>query len=200
MSVREAVAATAAVLIVDHGLDFESAKRKAAAQHGLDRRERDAWPDNLEVEDAVREHLSLFYADTAADTLTQLRQLACQWMQRLAEFQPHLTGAVWRGVASEHSPVLIDLYCDDPTAPEIHLMNLGVPTEGGEREGARGESVPMLRLDVSCRGLGQVPVVMTVWPVDALRGALLPDRRGQPWRGALRAVQQLLETETPDGK
>jgi hypothetical protein len=34
-------------------------------------------------------------------------------MERLAEFRPHLGGAVWRGTATRQSAVHIDLYCDD---------------------------------------------------------------------------------------
>ena len=47
-------------------------------------------------------------------------------MQRLAEFRPHLSGAVWRGTATRLSAVHIDLYCDDPKAAEIALINLGI--------------------------------------------------------------------------
>jgi hypothetical protein len=66
------------------------------------------------VEDEVREHIALFCADTQPAELRALRELAAGWMGRLAAFRPHLYGAVWRGTATRLSPVLIDLFCDDP--------------------------------------------------------------------------------------
>jgi exodeoxyribonuclease-3 len=39
-----------------------------------------------------------------------------RWMARLADFRPHLSGAVWRGTATRLSDVHLDLYCDDSKA------------------------------------------------------------------------------------
>ena len=37
--------------------------------------------------------------------LAALRELALQWMHRVAEFRPHLSGAVWRGTATRLSDI-----------------------------------------------------------------------------------------------
>ena len=52
-------------------------------------------------------------------------------MERLAEFRPHLAGAVWRGTATRLSAMHIDLYCDDPKAAEIALINQRVHYDAG---------------------------------------------------------------------
>ena len=52
------------------------------------------------VEAEVRAYIDLFCADTQPAELAALREVAVGWMQRLAEFRPHLTGAVWRGTAT----------------------------------------------------------------------------------------------------
>ena len=122
MSTTEAITATAARLVVEEGMEYAAAKRKAARDFGS----RPALPSNEQLEDAVREHIELFCAETQPAELRALREVAVVWMQRLAEFRPHLSGAAWRGTATRLSAVLLDLYCDDPKAAEIALVNAGV--------------------------------------------------------------------------
>lgn len=197
MSSTEEIAASAATWIVEHGLDYASACRKAAEHLGLSGRRGLTMPDHLEVEDAVREHLALFFADTQPQALRALRELAAAWMTRLQDFQPHVGGAVWRGTAGAHSPILLDLYTDDPTGPEMALINQGVPFETGQRTGRGKEPVPVIGLEVPCQPLQErVPIEISVWPTDDLRGALKPDARGQRWRGTLAELQNLLKVDT----
>ncbi|MFX8110555.1 hypothetical protein ABTK99_19830, partial [Acinetobacter baumannii] len=80
----------------------------------------------------VREHIAIFHADTQPAELRALRELAAQWMDRLAEFRPHLTGAVWRGTATRLSNVHLQLYCDDSKAAEIALLNRGLSFDVAE--------------------------------------------------------------------
>jgi hypothetical protein len=95
-AVQQAIAAEAARLIVDGGMEYGPAKHKAALALGLRRAE---MPSNEHIEDAVFEHLALFCADTQPAELAALRGLARSWMLRLAAFRPYLAGAVWRGTA-----------------------------------------------------------------------------------------------------
>ena len=115
------IAAAAARLVVDEGMEYAGAKRKA--QRALGRHAgRIELPSNEQVEDQVRDYLSLFCADTQPAELHALRTLALIWMERLAEFRPHLTGAVWRGTATRLSAIHLDLYCDDTKSTEITLI------------------------------------------------------------------------------
>lgn len=191
MSDTAEIAAAAARLIVDEGMDWGPAKQRAARDLGAPRA---ALPGNDEVEDAVREHIAIFHADTQPAELRALRELAAQWMARLAEFRPHLTGAVWRGTATRLSNVHLQLYCDDSKAAEIALLNRGLNFDVAETTAGRGRTVGMLILDAPCPALGErVTLCLTILDFDDLRGALKPDARGQTERGDLAALQTLLE-------
>lgn len=195
MSDTEEIAAAAARLIVDEGMDWGPAKQRAARDLGLPRSA--ALPGNDEVEDAVREHIAIFHADTQPAELRALRELAAVWMARLADFRPHLTGAVWRGTATRLSNVHLQLYCDDSKTAEIELLNRGLSFDVAETSAGRGRGRPvdMLILDAPCPALGeQVTLCLSILDFDDLRGALKPDARGLTERGDLAALQTLLDT------
>jgi hypothetical protein len=198
----EEIAAAAARLVVESGLEYGAAKAKAV--RGLARRggvARAQMPSNEQVEDAVREYVDLFCADTQPAELAALREVAAQWMKRLADFRPHLGGAVWRGTATRLSAVQIDLYCDDAKAAEIALLNLGIEydvqaLEGGGAPG-RGPT-DVLTVSSPSRALGEpVTVHLFVRDHDELRGALKPDARGRSWRGDLAALRALMSESSP---
>jgi len=189
----ETLAQAAARLIVDDGLEYGAAKRKAARE--FERRgggRRTELPSNEAIEDEVREYLALFQADTQPTELATLRQFAAQWMQRLAEFRPHLTGAVWRGTATRRSVIQIELYCDDPKAAEIGLLDRRIRFEpAGQADGP-----DLLRIEAPCPELGEsVSLVLQVLDRDDLRGSLKPDARGRTWRGDLAALHRLMQAE-----
>lgn len=193
MNVTAEIAVAAARLVVEEGLEYAAAKRKAAGE--LQRRgsARAELPANEAVEDQVREHLALFHADDQPGELRALRELARQWMRRLADFRPHLAGAVWRGTATRRSAVLLDLYCDDPKAAEIALLDAGVRYDTETRSRSLGEPVQLLVVQAPSRELGaHVPVVLALHDHDDQRGALRPDARGRSWRGDLAALERLL--------
>jgi hypothetical protein len=192
---QQEVAQTAARMIVEDGLDYASARRKALQEHGDGRRLRDA-PSNEVIEDEVRAHIAIFHADTQPVELRALREAALRWMLRLAEFRPHLGGAVWRGTATRQSIVRIDLYCEDAKAPELAFLNRGVDYETVSEPLGRGEHSLVLVVDERNADLGDwVTIHFNVLDLDDLRGALKPDARGQTWRGDAAALQRLLEGE-----
>jgi hypothetical protein len=187
------IAQAAARLVVDEGMEYASAKRKAQRQLGRHGGRQGELPSNELVEDQVREHLALFCADTQPAELRALRRLALVWMDRLAEFRPYLGGAVWRGTATRLSAVHIDLYCDDAKSAEIALINQRVDYDVGSRPDARGGQVDVLSIAARCPELGEsVTLFLTVLDHDDLRGALKPDARGRSWRGDAAALRQLL--------
>ena len=184
------IAHAAARIVVEEGLEYGPAKRRAAKQLGLSTRD---LPDNNELEAAVEEYLSVFCADTQPTELLALRRLAVVWMERLAEFRPHLTGAVWRGTATRLNDIHLQLYCDDPKSAEITLLNKGVDYDVGSVPGPRGETVDRLSLTVRCSDLNEaIGLHLTILDRDDLRGALKPDARGRTERGDLPALQKLL--------
>ena len=182
------IAAAAARLVVEEGLDYGAAKRRAVKELGAPARA--ALPDNDAVQEQVRAYLALFRADTQPAELLALRELALAWMQRLAEFRPHLTGAVWNGTATRLSDVYLQLFCDDPKSAEIALINQGVAFEARQVRGFRGEMVDALSFSVFCSGLGEhVGVHLMIHDHDDVRGALKPAADGRPARGNEQALR-----------
>ncbi len=186
------IANAAARLVVEEGLDWGSAKRRAVRDLGLPART--ALPDNDQVEDAVREYIALFCADTQPGELLALRRLALVWMERLAAFRPHLTGAVWHGTATRLSDIYLQLFCDDCKSAEIALIDHHVDYEPRTVTGFHGESVEALTLGAMCPELQtMVGVHLLVYDLDDLRGALRPDSRGRLPRGDIAAVRRLVQ-------
>ena len=190
-TLKSEIAATAAALVVEEGLEYGPAKRRALKQMALPART--ALPDNGEMEDAVREYIELFCADTQPVELAALRELALVWMQRMALFRPYLAGAVWHGTATRLSDIYIQLFCDDPKSAEIALIEHNVDYEPRSVTGFTGGSVEALSLSSLCRPLNEnIGVHLMVYDHDDLRGALRPDAKGRAPRGDMAAVQKLL--------
>lgn len=188
------IAASAARLVVEEGLEYGPAKRRAARDLGKRSTRRSELPGNNEVEDEVRAYLTLFCADTQPFELQALRSVAALWMQRMAEFRPLLSGAVWRGTATRLNNVHLQLYCDDSKAAELALIDQGVDYEVGSLQGPRAQPLDVLSVASPSRELGElVTVHMTVLDFDDVRGALKPDAGGRSERGDLAALRALME-------
>ena len=190
-SLKAEIAASAARLIVDEGLDYGPAKHRAIKLMGLPGRT--ALPGNDEIEDAVVDYLALFCADTQPRELLALRELAVVWMTRMASFRPHLSGAVWHGTATRLSDIYIQLFCDDCKSAEIFLIDHQVRYVPRTVSGFWGDAVPTLSVHAFCHGLNEeVGVHLLIHDHDDLRGALKPDGKGRPPRGDLAAVRALM--------
>lgn len=189
------IAAAAARLVVEEGMEYGPAKQRAARTLGKHSTRAVDMPDNTTLEDEVRAYLALFCADTQPAELAALREVAAHWMERLAEFRPHLTGAVWRGTATRLSSVHLQLFCDDPKSAEIAMLNRGIDFDIGSIQGPRGVPVDLLSVSSPSRALGEaVTVFLTVLDHDDLRGGLKPDASGQTQRGDLMALRRLMDT------
>lgn len=187
------IAAIAARLVVDEGMEYGPAKRRALKSLRAAQTRRVELPDNHLLEDQVRDYIALFCADTQPRELAALREVAALWMERLAEFRPHLTGAVWRGTATKLSNVHLQLYCDDSKAAEIALINQRVEYEVGSVTTQRGNHIDVLSLSSFSSALGEwVTVHLSVLDFDDLRGALKPDAKGEAERGDLQALKKLI--------
>jgi hypothetical protein len=193
-TLKSEIAATAAALVVEEGLEYGPAKRRAVKQMGLPARAE--LPDNSEIEDAVMEYIAVFCADSQPAELAALRELALVWMQRMAGFRPHLAGAVWHGTATRLSDIYIQLFCDDPKSAEIALIEHNVDYEPRTVTGFTGGKVEALSLSSLCKPLSEnIGVHFMVYDHDDLRGALKPDDKGRKPRGDLAAVEKLIAKE-----
>ena len=189
-SLKDEISAVAARIVVEEGLDFGSAKRRAIKQMGLIARS--AVPSNEELERAVEDYIAVFCAETQATELHALRLIALEWMDRLAPFRPHVAGAVWHGSATRNSDIFLQLFCGDAKEAELGLIDRGVRYEVRSVPGFQGERVDALSVHVWSPALQEhIGLHLLVYDLDDIRGALQPDARGRRPRGdanALRAV------------
>jgi hypothetical protein len=193
---KQEIAAAAARMVVEEGLEYGPAKRRAVKQLGLP--QRTALPDNDELEDAVREYIEIFCADTQPTELAALRHLAVTWMERVREFRPYLAGAVWHGTATRLSDIYVQLFCDDPKSAELLLIDKGVDYEARTINGFQGEPVEALSFSSMSPELGEyIGVHLMIHDLDDLRGALKPDAKGRTPRGDINAVRALVENAGP---
>ncbi|MDM0076102.1 hypothetical protein QTH90_16975 [Variovorax sp. J2P1-59] len=192
---KQEIAAAAARLVVEEGLEYGPAKRRALRDLGLP--VRTALPNNDEVEAEVRDYIQLYCADTQPKELHALRVLALEWMERMAQFRPHVGGAVWHGTATRLSDIYIQLFCDDSKSAEIALIDHHVDYEPRMVTGFHGEQVEALSVHATSRALGEeIGVHLLVYDLDDLRGALKPDTQGRVPRGNQAALRRLIEKDS----
>ena len=187
---RAEIAAAAARLIAEDGVDYGTAKRKAAKQIlGNNKVRGDVLPDNAAVEDEVRAYNALFFADTQPVRLRHLRELAIRLMRELEPFQPFLTGAVLNGTAGEHSDIHLQLFADSPKDVEIYLLNKGIDFEVSESPhfGGHGD-VETLSFLWHNEG-----VHLALYDTDDLRGGRKTSNRSE--RASTATVEALLASD-----
>lgn len=185
------IAASAAQCVVEEGLEYGPAKRRALKMLGLP--PKTPLPNNDQVEAQVREYIELFCAETQPAELLALRQHALMWMLRLQDFRPYLGGAVWHGTATRLSDIYLQLFCDDEKSCEIELINKGVDFEARTVNGLHGEPVEALSIHSFCKELGEeIGVHLLINEYDDVRGALKSDAQGRVPRGDVVAVQRLI--------
>jgi len=184
---RREVAALAARFIAEGGLDYSSAKAKAARAVFGGRAPRGSVPDNDEIDEALREHLDLF-DDAHGERVLRMRRAALDLMDKLDAFTPMVTGAVWKGVAAEHAPIHLQLFHDNEKEVEYWLLDRRIAFEVGTIPHFRGHGeVEALMLE----WLGE-PVLLSVYGHDELRGALRAGAGGA-YRGDRSALAARME-------
>ncbi|WP_118182225.1 UDP-N-acetylmuramate--alanine ligase [Paraburkholderia phosphatilytica] len=200
--VREEIAIAAARMIAEDGLDYSTAKRKAARQIVGETRVAGEWlPDNDQIEEEIREYQSIFQGDSQPAVLRRLREIALDWMQRLAPFNPYLTGAVLGGTAGEHSDVHLQTFCDNPKEVVIYLLNANVQYDVSETRHFAGrgyvETLSFLHRPVASAAdadlIDSVGIHIALYDTDDLRGAVRVDARGRQARANAQTVQALLD-------
>lgn len=192
---RAEIAAAAARLIAEDGVDYGTAKRKAAKQIlGNNKVRGDVLPDNAMVEDEVRAYNALFFADTQPRRLRHLRELAVRLMRELEVFQPYLTGAVLNGTAGDHSDIHLHLFADSAKDVEIYLLNKGVDFDVSESPHFNGHG-DIETLSFLWQNEG---VHLAIYDVDDLRHSGGRKAGGRAERAALAAVIALLTAPDPD--
>lgn len=195
--VRDEIAMVAARLIAEGGLDYANAKRKAARQIIGEARVAGDWlPNNEQVEEEIREYLALFHGDTQPGILRRLREIALDWMARLAQFEPYLTGAVLNGTAAAHSDIHLQVFCDNPKDVAIHLLNAGIQYDVSETRHFAGRGwVETLSFIARESDGNPVGVHVALYDANDLRGAVRAHARGRQARANAASVRALLDAD-----
>ena len=177
---RMELAATAARLIAEEGCEYAQAKRRAVQEILGDGVRHLTLPDNSEVEHELRRYLKLFGGEAHRALLAALRKVAAETMQTLAEFDPHLTGAVLNGTATEHSDVHLQLFVDSVKDVELKLINLGIEfdVEDGDSEAERPAALERLNF------------VVRMAPSNGVRGRMIGIRLHVYARDAIRIASR----------
>jgi hypothetical protein len=194
--VREEIAIAAARMIAEDGLDYATAKRKAARQVVGETRIEGAWlPDNDQIEEEIREYQTLFQGESQPAVLRRLREIALEWMRRLDEFNPFLTGAVLNGTAGEHSDIHLQIFCDNAKDVAIWLLNANVQYDVSETRhfAARGYVETLSFMWQPSREEEPVGIHVALYNTDDLRGAVRADARGRLPRANAQALQALID-------
>ncbi len=198
---RQELAAAAAALIAEEGLDYASAKRKAydraTGGHGSRLAKQDL-PSNEEVEDALREYQQIFQSDHQPQRLASLRQKTLALMQLLAEFRPMTSGAIVNGTASDHTDIHIQCYADNAKALGFFLLDHNIQSEattsdGDPRAGRGARDLETLVIQWQ----GELAII-TIYPETDLRMAQKIDSRGRPVRADIAALSQLINESQPE--
>jgi hypothetical protein len=185
------ISIAAARLVVEEGLDYGAAKRRAVKQLGLPARTE--LPSHDEVEAEVRNYIALFCAETQPTELAVLRDLALVWMQRMVDFRPYLGGSVWHGTATKLSDIYIALFCDDSKSAEIALIDHRADYLARSIKGFDGMMVEALSIHAPCKALNtEIGVHLMIYDYDDLRGALKLDGQGRVPRGDMAALSKLI--------
>jgi len=183
---RRIAHATARILAEDGSLDYGSAKRKAARQLGAP--DSGNLPDNQQIEEALRSYQALYQTAETRAQLALLRQTAIEYMELLAEFDPHLTGAVLNGTAGRNTDINLQLFTDDQKEVEFFLMRLKTPYQAAEfrNPDTPGKTYPRFLIDDA-----RAPIDITVYPATELRSMKRLQADGSPRRLRLPQVRAL---------
>jgi hypothetical protein len=183
---RRIAHAAARILAEDGSLDYGSAKRKAARQLGAP--DSGSLPDNQQIEEALRSYQALYQADETREQLALLRQVAIEYMEQLADFDPHLTGSVLNGTAGRHTGISLQLFTDQQKEVEFLLMRLTTPYQAAEHRAAEapGRIYPRFVIDDP-----RATVEIIVYAAAELRGMKRLQADGSPRRVRLPQARAL---------
>jgi len=191
---RAEIAAVAARLIAEDGVDYGAAKQKAARQVlGNSRARGNFMPDNAQIEDEVRTYNELFFSETQPARLLHLRQLALRLMEDLAPFSPYLTGAVLNGTAGPHSDIHLQLFVESAKDVEIFLLNRNVNFEVSEPGRSSGPAADEI-LSFMWQNEG---THLALYAADAMRSMPRASADGRPLRLDAEGLRGLLAGSQP---
>jgi hypothetical protein len=207
---RVLITRQAARLIAEGLTDYHAAKLKAARQ--LNCTDKNALPDNQEIELALREHLNLFAAHSQPQALAALRHAALRamrWLQIEGQavagtslgtefsFEPWITGAVLNGTANEYSEIELELVGIEGKTMEFILLNRGIEfdlqeTKPKSKSYKPTDATKPIQYHLEFE---DAPLVITLYESHAQRQALYPRGSIKHERAKLNEIQALFNPD-----
>jgi hypothetical protein len=146
---RTRIAAAAARIMAEDGIDdFALAKRRAAKVLGAP--DSESLPGNEEVEAQLREYLALYQAEEHPERVDELRRIALDAMQALAQFHPYVTGPALSGLAGPYAGVELQLFPESTKEVELFLIDRNLAYSASDERrysGDRSRAVAVIELD-----------------------------------------------------
>lgn len=190
---RQRISREAARLIAEEGInDYQTAKRKAGERLNLPAGRH--LPSNIEIEQALAEHLQLFQGRDLPERLRRLRHLAVQVMHLLERFEPRLVGSLLSGHVTRFSKIELHITANSSELVAFFLQDQGIAFEQSSKRlrfgGERGEMVPVYNFVAE-----DTAIEVTVLTPAGAREAPLSPVDGRPMKRAPRKeVEALMAT------
>jgi len=191
---RRYIAAEAAKLLAQQQtLDYGWARRKAAQSAGAQGERK--LPDFAQIEASLTEYLELFHPQH--NYLQQLQAKSLKLMQLLSLFQPHLSGALSRGIALRFASVTLYLFADSAKEVLFSLIDLGSNFESLDVklsfQRGKEESRPAFRINFD-----DTEFVLIVLQPGERRHPPIDPVTGRAERGVdFEALQMMVEQQPP---
>lgn len=163
--IRQLIVREAARLMFEEGVDqFLDAKRKAAKRI-VGKQIRDL-PSNGEISDELYELTKFHNGESHHSTLFEMRLLAMDVMEHLADFNPRLIGSVSTGRIRDGSDIDLHIFSDSLETLLHHLDLLQWPYELKQvliQKDGRPQEYTHAYLDMA------FPVELSIYPVNEIR-------------------------------
>lgn len=193
MDPRGEVAREAARLLYTGAAEeYKQAKEQAARNLGVN-----AKPSNYEVALELDLLSDQMEGEERKGLLVTMRDQALALMRLLYEYDPVLTGSVWRGTARRGSDVDINVYSSNPGEVESKLRSAGYSVEGSREEvfTQRGRTIRSTHLFVV---LNEAKGEVVVRPPEEIGEVERCEIYGDMKRGLrLAELEKLMKTDPP---
>lgn len=192
---RARIAAAAARIMAEDGIDdFSLAKRKAARRLGADD-ERQALPTNEEIEAELHAYRGLYQAEEHPLRIAELRRIALDAMHALARFHPYLSGPVLKGIAGRYAEIDLQLFPESAKEVELYLLDHNVAYTASDVRRYSGDRVRNVTLlTLTWQG---APLRLSVFDPRDERLALKTSQAGRAMeRAGLAEVAALVQSES----
>jgi predicted nucleotidyltransferase len=189
---RARVAKEAArLLYIGASEEYKHAKERAARGFGLT-----SMPSNYEVAIELDLIAEEYEGEERERLLNAMREVAIVIMKDLVDYNPVLTGSVWRGTARRGSDIDINVYSSEPEDVESLLINKGYNVRESEEVKLVKGSRTIRSRHISIQ-LAEGPVAeVIVRPVEEMREETRCETYGDLKRGLkLPELEKLMRTD-----